>query len=127
KVVLSAMGVRQGYLFSMLDKREQAIDPLVQAAEDLSVLRSRSPEHGTDLISFTSQFLEASALSEPDEQKRLREVACLLADIGWRGHADYRGTQSVDIVAYGSLTGIDHPGRIFLAQVLAIRYDGLKS
>jgi exopolyphosphatase/guanosine-5'-triphosphate,3'-diphosphate pyrophosphatase len=127
KVVFSAMGVREGYLFSMLDKREQAIDPLVQAAEELSVLRSRSPEHGTDLISFTTQFLEASALGETDEQKRLREVACLLADIGWRGHADYRGTQSVDIVAYGSLTGIDHPGRIFLAQVLAVRYDGLKS
>jgi exopolyphosphatase/guanosine-5'-triphosphate,3'-diphosphate pyrophosphatase len=50
-----------------------------------------------------------------------------LADIGWRAHPDYRGTQSVDAVAYGSLSGVDHPGRSFLAQAIAVRYDGLKS
>ncbi|MDO8360201.1 MAG: exopolyphosphatase, partial [Devosia sp.] len=57
---------------------------------------------------------------------RLRKVACYLSDIGWRGHPDYRGEQSVDMVAYGSLAGVDHPGRAFLAEVLAVRYMGLK-
>lgn len=126
-VVFSALGVREGYLYGMLDKREQAIDPLIQGAEELSVLRSRSPAHGNDLIEFTDQFLAVSGTTETEQERRLRIVACLLADIGWRAHPDYRGPQSVDAVAYGSLTGVDHPGRAFLAQVIAVRYDGLKS
>ena len=126
-VVFSALGVREGYLYGMLDKREQAIDPLIQGSEELSVLRSRSPAHASDLIEFAGQFLDASGTSETVEEGRLRTVACLLSDIGWRAHPDYRGPQSVDAVAYGSLSGVDHPGRAFLAQVIAVRYDGLKS
>ncbi|WP_332687202.1 Ppx/GppA phosphatase family protein [Devosia sp.] len=127
EVVFSALGVREGYLYGMLDRREQAIDPLIQGAEELSVLRSRSPSHASDLVEFAGQFLAASGTAETGEQARLRTVACLLADIGWRAHPDYRGPQSVDSVAYGSLSGVDHPGRAFLAQVIAVRYDGLKS
>lgn len=126
-VVFSALGVREGYLYGMLDEREQQIDPLVQGAEELSVLRSRSPSHANDLIEFSTQYLDVAGITETDSERRLRVVACLLADIGWRSHPDYRGPQSVDSVAYGSLTGVDHPGRSFLAQTLAIRYDGLKA
>jgi exopolyphosphatase/guanosine-5'-triphosphate,3'-diphosphate pyrophosphatase len=126
-VVFSALGVREGYLYGMLDEGERNIDPLIQASEELSVLRSRSPAHANDLIEFTGQYLAASGTEETPEEARLREVACLLADIGWRSHPDYRGQQSVDAVAFGSLSGVDHAGRSFLAQVIAIRYDGLKS
>ena len=126
-VVFSALGVREGYLYGLLDSREQAIDPLIQGAEELSVLRSRSPAHASDLVEFGGQFLDATGTPETAIQARLRTVACLLADIGWRAHPDYRGPQSVDAVAYSSLSGVDHPGRSFLAQVIAVRYDGLKS
>lgn len=125
-VMFSALGVREGYLFGLLDAKEQAIDPLIQAAEELSVLRSRSPSHANDLIEFTGQYFAAAGIAETAEESRLRTVACLLADIGWRAHPDYRGSQSVDAVAYGSLTGVDHPGRAFLCQVIAVRYGGLK-
>lgn len=127
EIVFSALGVREGYLFGMLDEDEQAIDPLIQGAEELSVLRSRSPAHANDLIEFTEQYQSAAGTKESPEEKRLREVACLLADIGWRAHPDYRASQSIDSVAYSSLMGVDHPGRSFLAQVIAVRYDGLKS
>lgn len=126
-VVFSALGVREGYLHGMLDERERGIDPLIQGAEELSVLRSRSPAHANDLIEFTSQYFDCAGIGETPAEMRLRIVACLLADIGWRSHPDYRGPQSVDAVAYGSLTGVDHPGRSFLAQTMAVRYDGLKS
>ncbi len=126
-VVFSALGVREGYLYGMLDAREQAIDPLIQGAEELSVLRSRSPAHANDLIAFSSQFLAVAGMEESAREARLRSVACLLSDIGWRAHPDYRGSQSIDAVAYGSLSGVDHPGRAFLAQVIAIRYEGPKS
>lgn len=126
RVVFSALGVREGYLYGELDPDEQAVDPLLQAASDVSVLRSRSPAHANDLIGFTAQLLEAIGIRESAEESRLRQVACYLSDIGWRGHPDYRGEQSVDLVAYGSLTGVDHVGRAFLAETLAVRYMGLK-
>jgi exopolyphosphatase / guanosine-5'-triphosphate,3'-diphosphate pyrophosphatase len=125
-VVFSALGVREGYLYGRLDPQEQAVDPLLQAAEEMSVLRSRSPGHAVDLIAFTDALLAAIGVEENAEEKRLRHVACYLADIGWRGHPDYRGEQSVDLIAYGSFSGLDHPGRAFLAEVLAVRYMGLK-
>lgn len=125
-VVFSALGVREGYLYGLLDERERRLDPLIQAAEEMNVLRSRAPEHASDLVTFTSGLLHALGIVETAAESRLRTVACLLADIGWRGHPDYRGEQAVDMVAYGSMTGVDHPGRAFLAEVLAVRYMGLK-
>ncbi|MBO9587941.1 Ppx/GppA phosphatase family protein [Devosia sp.] len=126
-VVFSALGVREGYLHGLLSEAEQAVDPLIQGAEELSVLRSRSPAHASDLVEFTAQYFAATGTVETAEESRLRQVACLLADIGWRAHPDYRGPQSVDSVAYGSLTGVDHPGRAVLAHAIAVRYDGLKT
>ncbi|HEV7276388.1 MAG TPA: Ppx/GppA phosphatase family protein [Devosiaceae bacterium] len=125
-VVFSALGVREGYLYERLDPEEKAIDPLLQASEEMSVLRSRSPGHAADLIAFTDGLLGALGVSETPAERRLRRVACNLADISWRGHPDYRGEQSIDLIAYGSFTGLDHPGRAFLAEVLAVRYMGLK-
>jgi exopolyphosphatase/guanosine-5'-triphosphate,3'-diphosphate pyrophosphatase len=110
----------------LLPPEERAVDPLLQGAEEISILRSRSPAHATDLIDFTNGFLNAIHVRETPAEERLRKVACYLSDIGWRGHPDYRGEQSVDMVAYGSLSGVDHPGRAFLAEVLAVRYMGLK-
>lgn len=125
-VMFSALGVREGYLFGLLAKDEQAVDPLIQGAEEMSVLRSRSPAHAQDLIEFTGRFFMRAKVDESSSEERLRRVACLIADLGWRAHPDYRAQQSIDTVAFGALSGIDHPGRAFLAEVLAIRYAGLK-
>ena len=56
---------------------------------------------------------------------RLRRAACLLSDIAWRAHPDYRGEQAYDIVANASFVGVDHPGRAFIALAIAIRHIGL--
>jgi len=125
-VLFSALGVREGYLLGQLAPAEREVDPLLQGAEEISILRSRSLAHAADLIEFTSDFLTAIHVRETPAEERLRRVACYLSDIGWRGHPDYRGEQSVDMVAYGSLAGVDHPGRAFLAEALAVRYMGLK-
>jgi exopolyphosphatase/guanosine-5'-triphosphate,3'-diphosphate pyrophosphatase len=125
-VVFSALGVREGFLYGLLDEGERAIDPLMQLAEDVNILRSRSPQHAEDLVEFSSGVLATLGIEEKPEEQRLRRAACYLADIGWRGHPDYRGEQAVDMVAYGAATGIDHSGRAFLAEVLAVRYMGLK-
>src|SRR4029077_8572691 len=124
-VVISALGVREGLLYSLLDPQEQKRDPLIAAAQELNVLRSRSPRHGEELMSWTDDFLASSGIDETPEEKRLRHAACLLADVGWRAHPDYRGEQSLNIVANAAFVGIDHPGRAFLALTVFFRHVGL--
>ena len=64
-------------------------------------------------------------LYETPEQERLRQAACLLSDIGWHAHPDYRGVQSLNLVAHGNFAGVDHRGRAFLALTVYYRNEGL--
>jgi len=125
EVIVSVLGVREGLLYSLLSARERARDPLIAAASDLNVLRSRSPRHGEELVAWTDRFFASSGLDEDADEQRLRHAACLLGDIGWRAHPDYRGEQSMNIIAHGAFVGIDHPGRAFLALTVFFRHAGL--
>jgi exopolyphosphatase / guanosine-5'-triphosphate,3'-diphosphate pyrophosphatase len=125
QVVFSALGVREGLLYSLLKRKEQEKDALIEAARHLNQLRSRSPRHGEELIGWTDRFMSSSGLDETGEERRLRHAACLLADIGWRAHPDYRGEQSLNIIAHGGFSGIDHPGRAYLALSVFFRHVGL--
>jgi exopolyphosphatase/guanosine-5'-triphosphate,3'-diphosphate pyrophosphatase len=93
EVVFSALGVREGLLYSLLDTQERRKDPLIAAANELNILRSRDPAHGEELIAWTDRFMASSGLDESADERRLRHAACLVADIGWRAHPDYRGEQ----------------------------------
>jgi len=63
--------------------------------------------------------------TRPPEEARLRQAACLLADIGWRAHPEYRGEQSFNLIAHAAFIGIDHPGRAYLALANFYRHEGL--
>lgn len=125
RVVVSALGVREGLLYERLDEQSRLQDPLLAAANDLNVLRSRSPLHGQELVAWTDQFMDSTGIEERPEERRLRHAACLLADIGWRAHPEYRGEQSLNIIAHAAFVGIDHPGRAFLALAVFYRHAGL--
>jgi exopolyphosphatase/guanosine-5'-triphosphate,3'-diphosphate pyrophosphatase len=125
QVVVSALGVREGLLYSLLREKEKKRDPLIAAAQELNVLRSRSPRHGEELIDWTDRFMATSGIDESTEEKRLRHAACLLGDIGWRAHPDYRGEQSLNIIANAAFVAVDHPGRVFLALAVFYRHVGL--
>ena len=125
QVVFSALGVREGLLYSLLKQKDKEKDALIEAARGLNRLRSRSPRHGEELIGWTDRFMASSGLDETGEERRLRQAACLLADIGWRAHPDYRGEQSLNIIAHGGFTAIDHPGRAYLALAVFYRHVGL--
>jgi exopolyphosphatase/guanosine-5'-triphosphate,3'-diphosphate pyrophosphatase len=124
KVVFSALGVREGLLHSLLAEEERARDPLLIAAADLGLLRSRSPRHGEELIPWTDALFAQVDPIETADEKRLRHAACLLADIGWRAHPDYRGEQSLNIIAHAAFVGVDHPGRAFLSLAVFFRHVG---
>ncbi len=124
RVFISALGVREGLLFNLLGKDAQSEDPLISAARELNELRSRSPQHGQELVDWMDKFMESTGFEETDNERRLRHAACLLADIGWRAHPDYRGQQSLNIIAHATFVGIDHPGRAFLALSVFYRHEG---
>ncbi|MBO6539197.1 MAG: exopolyphosphatase [Rhizobiaceae bacterium] len=125
RIVISALGVREGYLFSLLDEKQRAADPLISAAEELAVLRARSVTHARELTEWTGETLAAFGVNEEPAEARYRKAACLMADIGWRAHPEYRGTQSLNIISHASFIGIDHPGRALIALTIMYRYEGI--
>ncbi|ODR94787.1 exopolyphosphatase [Methyloceanibacter superfactus] len=123
-IVVSVMGIREGLLYSLLDEGEREKDPLLELCANLAKQRSRSLENAYELCAWTDALFQAPGPVETPEEKRLRHAACLLSDIGWRAHPDYRGVQSLNLVAHGDFVGVDHPGRAFLALTAYYRNEG---
>lgn len=124
-IVFSTYGVREGLLYEMLPPPARAQDGLIAAAQRLNQLLSRSALHGEELKSWTDRFVRVARLKETPEDKRLRHVACLLSDVGWRVHPDYRGEQTLNLITNGNFGSVDHSGRAFLALSVFYRYAGL--
>ncbi|MBB4065514.1 exopolyphosphatase [Gellertiella hungarica] len=125
RVSFSAQGVREGYLYALLPPAERNRDPLIAAAGELAILRARSPEHAREIAEWSGDMLHFFGIDETEDESRFRQAACLLADISWRAHPDYRGLQALNVIAHGSFIGITHPGRAFIALVNYYRYEGL--
>jgi exopolyphosphatase/guanosine-5'-triphosphate,3'-diphosphate pyrophosphatase len=124
-VVISALGVREGLLYSLLSERERKKDALIDAARNLNLLRSRSPQHGEQLVAWTDRFMDSSGIDETAAERRLRHAACLVADVGWRTHPDYRGEQSLNLIAHADFVSLDHAGRAYLALAVYFRHVGV--
>lgn len=123
-VVFSVHGVREGLLYGLLTPHERAKDPLLSFCEDFARQRSRSLAHALELCDWTDQLFDKDGPDETAQERRLRHAACLLSDIGWRVHPDYRGEQSLDKIAHAGMSGIDHPGRIFVGLAVYFRHAG---
>ncbi|MCL4767094.1 MAG: Ppx/GppA family phosphatase [Hyphomicrobiaceae bacterium] len=124
KVVFSVFGIREGLLFSLLSEHERRKDPLLSFCDDYARLRSRSARHARELCAWTDAIFAEPGPKETAEERRLRHAACLISDVGWRAHPDYRGEQSLNVIAHAALAGIDHPGRLFLAMSIYFRHVG---
>ena len=127
RVVVSSAGVREGFLYDLLDEGEQARDPLLSAARDLATLNSRDPEHGRELADWTEHSLDVLGIEETTAQCRARVAACLLTDIAWRANPDYRAAQALRIITFGAFLGADHQTRMMIALSIYFRYAGLKT
>ncbi|MFD0915650.1 exopolyphosphatase [Pseudahrensia aquimaris] len=125
RIVISGVGVREGYLYSLLPENVQKADPLITAAEEMAVLRARSPIHARELSKWTGEAFSALGVDESRTEKRYRKAACLLADVTWRSHPDYRGGQALNILSNANFVGIDHPGRAYIALSTYYRHEGL--
>lgn len=121
RVMFSAYGLREGYVFDTLPPEEQAKDPLIVAAMDAGARESRFGGLGEDLYTWTAPLF-------PDEtpaQARLRQAACHLSDTVWRAHPAYRADQAMLAMLRSPYVGLDHAGRAFLAVAAYARYEGV--
>lgn len=124
-IVFSTFGVREGLLYDKLPQVERAKDGLICAAQELNRLLSRSALHAEELIEWTDRLVRVIKLRETDEDRRLRHVACLLSDIGWRAHPDHRGEETLNLITNNTFGAISHQGRAFVALSVFYRYAGL--
>jgi exopolyphosphatase/guanosine-5'-triphosphate,3'-diphosphate pyrophosphatase len=115
-VVFSALGVREGFLYDLLDARERERDALIAGVEEIAGLLGRSLAHGRELWAWTDALLTSAGVIESPAEARLRHAACLLSDIAWRAHPDHRAEEALET--------IEHTGRAYLALAVFHRYAG---
>jgi exopolyphosphatase/guanosine-5'-triphosphate,3'-diphosphate pyrophosphatase len=120
QVVLSSYGLREGFVFDRLPAEERARDPLLAAAAEVAVREGRFGDMGALLAEWTGPLFP----EEDPASQRLRQAACHLSDLAWREHSDYRAAQALYRVLHYPFSGLDHPGRAFLAYAVFTRYGG---
>ncbi|MEE4118951.1 MAG: Ppx/GppA family phosphatase [Paracoccaceae bacterium] len=116
-ITVSGYGIREGLLYERMPARVRARDPLIEAARHAEMLNARMPGFGERLHDFIAPLF-ADSLTDP----RLHRAACLLHDVSWRAHPDYRAEIVFDNATRGNLGGIDHPGRVLVGLALMHRY-----
>jgi len=118
-LVVSSFGIREGLLYDELPPGERALDPLIEAAREAGAGLGRFVQHGDLLDGWI-----ARAFDDPPQMARLRLAACLLADIAWAAHPDFRPERGIDMALHGNWVAIDAPGRVMLAQALFCNFGG---
>jgi exopolyphosphatase/guanosine-5'-triphosphate,3'-diphosphate pyrophosphatase len=120
RVVFSACGLREGWLYAQLDPEERYRDPLVEGAMAIGLPAARVPEFSAALARWTDDLFPA----ETQADRRLRLAACALTDMAWRDHEKVRAVESFLRLLQFPFIGISHPERAFLAVTIMARYGG---
>ncbi|HJQ16207.1 MAG TPA: Ppx/GppA family phosphatase [Allosphingosinicella sp.] len=118
-LIVSSFGIREGLLYNDLSPQLRALDPLIEATRDAGQGLARFDEHGALLDRWI-----APAFDDEPEHARLRLAACLLGDVAWQAHPDFRAERGVDMALHGNWVGIDGPGRVMIAQALFSNFGG---
>lgn len=119
RLVFSAYGLREGFLYERLDETMRHVDPLIAGC---AILGAREGRFGG--ADFIFDWITAVFPGEDSAERRLRLAACHLADIGWSEHPDYRAEHAFLRVLRMPVVGIDHGERAALAFAIDARYGG---
>lgn len=120
RVIFSALGLREGWLYAQLPEADRKLDPLIEGTRAFAMPRSRIPAFGEALVRWTDGLFP----TETTLEKRLRIAATALSDIAWSDHANVQAKQSFERLIQFPFVGLDHPERVYLAAVIHARYDG---
>ncbi len=122
-ITLSSYGIREGMLYEQMDADLRARDPLIEACRFAEQKDARLPGFGEVLYDFVLPLFP-----EADWQRlRIIKAACLLHDVSWRAHPDYRAETCFDNATRANLGGLKHNERIALGLALLYRYSGKRA
>lgn len=119
-LVTCAAGLREGLLFQRLSPAERARDPLLEEARTEGERQGRFDEHGQLIHHWISPLFG----DEAPVYARIREAACLLADVAWQANPEFRAERGVDMALHGNWTGASHRDRALLAMALHVSFGG---
>ena len=122
-IAISSYGIREGLLYEQMPDQLRQRDPLIEAARFSEAKDARLPGFGKTLYDFVSPLFKSAKW----ERKRLIKAACLLHDVSWRAHPDYRAEVCFDNVTRANLGGLRHSERVFLGLALMNRYKNSRS
>ena len=120
ELVVSAYGLREGLLYEELTEYQRAQDPLITSTREEGARQGRFPEHGDLLERWIAPLFE----KESEGDARIRHATCLLADVGWRAHPEFRADRGVETALHGNWVGIDSRGRGMMAHALWTSFGG---
>ena len=120
QVIFSALGLREGLLYSQLEERERYLDPLVEGAQFIGLPFARVPDFAPALAAWTADLFP----NEKPAEARLRVAVCALSDIAWRDAVDLRAEESFRRILQFPFIGVDHADRAFVAAAVHARYAG---
>lgn len=118
QIAVSSYGIREGLLYQAMPEELRRRDPLIEACYHMEANAARMPGFGKALYNFLKPAFPALE----GEDRRLMKAACLLHDVTWRAHPDYRAEVCFDNATRANLGGLDHAGRVFLGFALLHRY-----
>ena len=84
---------------------------------------ARMPGSGKQLYGFLLPLFD----DLPASRLRLVKAACLLHDIAWRTHPDYRADACFDNVTRANMAALSHAERVFLGVALLHRYKNSRA
>ena len=117
-IAVSSYGIREGLLYEQMPDELRERDPLIEAARFAEAKDARLPGFGKKLYDFVRPLFSGSDITK----LRLVKAACLLHDVSWRAHPDYRAEITFDNATRANLGGLKHRERLFLGLALLHRY-----
>jgi exopolyphosphatase/guanosine-5'-triphosphate,3'-diphosphate pyrophosphatase len=118
RISVSAYGLREGLLYRQMPEAMRLLDPLIEACRHMEAAAARCPGFGAALHGWLGRFYAGRTPAED----RLILAACLLHDVNWRAHPDYRAELCFESVTRANIAGINHADRVFLGIALLSRY-----
>lgn len=120
RLQFSGFGMREGVLLESLPDDLRHQDPLLSACKTMSERTGRFSVKGREMLEWMAPLYP----DESAEEHRLRYAACLLSDIGWNEHPDYRAEHSFIRVLRVPFAGLTHAERALLASTVYVRQNG---
>lgn len=118
-IAVSSYGIREGLLYEQMPQQLRDRDPLIEACRFAESKDARLPGFGRVVY----EFIEPLFKSAKPDRRRIIKAACLLHDVSWRSHPDYRAEDCFDNATRANLGGLKHSERIYLGLALLHRYS----